>query len=107
MLSGKLSALWPREENQLLKALNSAEKEYQSLLARQAEQTTALQQLNVWLEQNQAIKPIAAEWSRWDAELERYQTLNTRKTDAEHNAEQLKLAVTKDELSSGRAKAGD
>ncbi|MDP1771503.1 MAG: AAA family ATPase [Methylobacter sp.] len=87
------------EENQLLKALDRAEKDHQSLLTRQAEQNTALQQLNIWLEQNQTIKPIAAEWSRWDAELERYQTLNTRKTDAEHNAEQLKLAVTKDELS--------
>ncbi len=87
------------EESQLLKALDSAEQDHQSLLARQAEQTKTLQQLKLWLEQNQAIKPIAAEWSRWDAELERYQTFNTRKTDAEHNAGQLKLAVTKDELS--------
>ncbi|HEY8097773.1 MAG TPA: AAA family ATPase [Methylobacter sp.] len=87
------------EENRLFAALDSAEKEHQALLSRQAEETTALQQLNVWLEQNQAIKPIAAEWSRWDAELERYQTLNTRKTDAEYNAEQLKQAVTKGELS--------
>jgi len=87
------------EENQLLQALDSAEQDHQSLLRRQAEQTTALQQLNLWLEQNQAIKPIAAEWSRWNAELERYQTLNIRKTDAEHNAEQLKQAVTKAELS--------
>ncbi|HEY8036197.1 MAG TPA: SbcC/MukB-like Walker B domain-containing protein [Methylobacter sp.] len=86
------------EENQLLKALDSAEKEHQSLLTRQAEQTTALQQLNNWREQNQAIKPIAAEWSRWDAELERYQTLNARKTDAELNAKQLRLVVTQDEL---------
>jgi exonuclease SbcC len=87
------------EENRLFAALDSAEKDHQSLLTRQAEQTTVLQQLNIWLEQNQAIKPIAAEWSRWDAELERYQALSSRKTDAEHNAEQLKLAVTKDELS--------
>ena len=87
------------EESQLLKALDSAEKEHQSLLSQQAEQTSALQQLDIWLEQNQAIKPVAAEWSRWDAELERYQTLNTRKTEAELNAEQLRLAVTKDELS--------
>ncbi len=87
------------EEKQLLQALDSAEKEHQALLNRQAEQTTALQQLNVWLEQNQGIKPIAAEWSRWDAELERYQNLNTGKTDAERNAEALRLAVTKDESS--------
>ena len=87
------------EESQLLKALNNAEQEHQSLLNLQTEQTTALQRLNIWLEQNQAIKPIAAEWSRWDAELERYQTLNARKTDAELNVKQLKRAVTKDEHS--------
>ncbi|MDD4905706.1 MAG: AAA family ATPase [Methylobacter tundripaludum] len=87
------------EENQLLQALDGAEKEYQALLRRQAEQTAALQQLNLWLEQNQAIKPVAAEWSRWDAELERYQTLNARKTDDALKAEQLRLAVAKDERS--------
>jgi exonuclease SbcC len=87
------------EESQLLKALDSAEKDHQSLLIQQAEQTTALQQLAIWLEQNQAIKPVAVEWSRWDAELERYQTLNTRKADAERNAGQLKQALSKDEFS--------
>ncbi|WP_031437660.1 SbcC/MukB-like Walker B domain-containing protein [Methylobacter tundripaludum] len=87
------------EENQLLQALDGARKEHQALLNRQAEQTSALQQLNLWLEQNQAIKPISAEWSRWDAELERYQTLNVRKTDDALKAEQLRLAVTKDEHS--------
>jgi len=92
---GTLSA----EENQLLQALDGAKKEHQALLNRQAEQTSALQQLNVWLEQNQAIKPISAEWSRWDAELERYQTLNARKTDDALKAEQLRLAVAKDEHS--------
>jgi len=92
---GTLSA----EENQLLQALDGAEKEHQALLNRQVEQTAALQQLNLWLEQNQAIKPISAEWSRWDAELERYQTLSARQTDAERNAGELRLAVTKDEAS--------
>jgi exonuclease SbcC len=87
------------EENQLLKALDATEKEHQSLLSQQAEQTAALQQLNIWLEQNQAVKPIAAEWSRWDAELERYQTLNARKTDDALKAEQLNLSVAKDECS--------
>ena len=87
------------EENQLLKALDAAEKEHQSLLSRQTEQTAALQQLNIWLEQNQAVKPIAAEWSRWDAELERYQTLNARKTEDALKAEQLNLSVAKDECS--------
>lgn len=84
------------EENQLLIALDSAEKEHQALLNRQAEQASALQQLTIWLEQNQLIKPIAAEWSRWYAELERYQILNARKTEAVINADQLRLAVAKE-----------
>jgi exonuclease SbcC len=87
------------EEGQLLEALDAAEKEHQSLLTRKAEQTAALQQLNLWLEQNQAVKPIAAEWNRWDAELKRYQALNGRKTDGVLKAEELKLLLAKDECS--------
>ncbi|WP_340121421.1 AAA family ATPase [Methylobacter svalbardensis] len=93
------------EENQLFNALDSAEKDHQSLLIQQAGQTTALQQLNIWLEQNQAIKPVAAEWSRWDAELERYQILNARKVDDTLNAEQLRLEVIKDEHSLAELKS--
>jgi len=85
------------EEKQLHEVLDAAEKEHRSLLIRQAEQTAALQQLNLWLEQNQVIKPIAAEWSRWDAELERHQTLSDRKADGALKAEQLKLSLAKDE----------
>lgn len=85
------------DESQLLSALHAAEKEHQSLLSRQAEQASALKQLTVWLEQNQALKPIAAEWPRWDAELERYQTLRARKTDEAFKAEHLRLSVLKDE----------
>jgi len=93
------------EESQLLIALDSAEKEHQALLKRQAEQASALQQLAIWLEQNQAIKAIAAEWSRWDAELERYQTLNARKTEAALNANQLRLSVVKEEGSLAELKS--
>lgn len=89
----------------MLAALDSAEKEHQALLNRQAEQALALQQLTIWLEQNQAIKAIAAEWSRWDAELERYQTLNTRKTEAALNANQLRLSVVKEEGSLAELKS--
>lgn len=93
------------EENQLLIALDSAEKEHQALLNRQAEQASVLQQLTIWLEQNQVIKAIAAEWSRWDAELERYQTLNARKTEAALNANQLRLSVVKEEGSLAELKS--
>ncbi len=93
------------EESRLLKALDSAKEEHLSLLNQQAEQTAALQRLNVWLEQNRAIKPIAAEWSRWDAELERYQTLNARKTEAGVNADQLRRLIAKDEQSLAELKS--
>ncbi len=85
------------DESQLLKALHSAEKEQQALLKQQTEQRLKLQQLTLWLEQNQALKAIAAEWKRWDAELERYQALNKQKTAAEQTAQQLTKAVANDE----------
>ncbi|MGZ5076851.1 MAG: AAA family ATPase, partial [Methylobacter sp.] len=87
------------EQNRLLKAVDSAEQEHQSLLTRQAEQNTALQQLNVWLEQNRAVKPLAAEWSRWDAELERYQTLNERLIKDRLDADRLRPEIAKNEQS--------
>lgn len=87
------------EENRLLTALRSAEKEHQSLLTKKKEQALALQLLTQWLEQNQALKPLAAEWSRWDAELDRYQALHSRKADAQLKRDQLKLAASNDERS--------
>ena len=97
MLSNIRLAPWPLKKPGCMTSLDSAEKEHQFLLTRQTEQTSALQQLTLWLEQNQAIKLIAAEWNRWEAELDRYQTLNIRKTDAEIKADQLRLSITKDE----------
>jgi len=85
------------EENRLLAALDAATQEHQALLNRQAEQNSELQQLSLWLEQHQAIKPVAAEWSRWNAELDRYQTLNTRKTAAERHLDELKQVLANDE----------
>lgn len=87
------------EEIRLQAALDNAGQDHKTLLARQAEQHSALQQLNIWLEQNQALKPIAAEWSRWDAELERYQALQARKTEDELKADRLRQAVADDERS--------
>ncbi len=85
------------EEVQLHETVNNAEKEHQSLLSQQTQQNRALQQLNLWLEQNKAIKPVANEWSRWEADLERYQALNNQKLAIELKAEQLKLSVSHDE----------
>ncbi len=86
-----------REENELLKALDSAEQQQQALIKQHQEHTATLQQLAIWLEQHQALKPIAAEWSRWDAELERHQALNKQKTAAELTAQHLTETVTNDE----------
>jgi len=85
------------EAIQLNDALNIAEQAHQALLTRHDEQTAALQQLNAWLAQNQAIKPIAAEWSRWEAELDRYQSLHVRKTDTEYAVKQLRQSIAHEE----------
>ncbi len=86
-------------ENRLNVSLSHAVTAHQLLLTSQDEQTLALQQFKYWLEHNQAIKPVAAEWSRWEAELERYQTLNTRKKTTELNTAQLRLTVTNNQAS--------
>ncbi|MGZ5050718.1 MAG: AAA family ATPase [Methylobacter sp.] len=91
------TATLAEEERQLLAALHSAEQHRQALANRQAEQTSALQQLQSWLAQNQAVKTVAAEWTRWDGELERYQTLQARKTAVAADLERLQLVLAGDE----------
>ncbi|WP_262963725.1 AAA family ATPase [Methylobacter psychrophilus] len=86
------------EELQLNKALQTARQQHQSLLKQQAEKATTLAQLTAWLEQNQALKPIAAEWNRWEGELERYQRLNAEKTTEALQAQNLKGLAHKNEL---------
>jgi exonuclease SbcC len=85
------------EELQLNKALETAQQRHQSLLKQQVEKASTLAQLSRWLDQHQALKPIAAQWNRWDGELERYQLLNTQKTADALQAEHLKLSLNKDE----------
>jgi exonuclease SbcC len=85
------------EERQLLAALHNAEQEQQTLTNRLDEHMSAQQQLQAWLAQNQAVKPIAAEWTRWEGELERYQTLQARKTEALAGTERLTQSLAGDE----------
>ena len=85
------------EELHLHKALETAQQRHESLLKQQAEKTSALAQLTLWLEQHQALKPIAAEWNRWEGELQRYQTLKAQQTAQSLQAEQIKLAINNDE----------
>ncbi|MDP3877665.1 MAG: AAA family ATPase [Methylobacter sp.] len=94
---GQSVGILSREENELLKVRDSAEQQQQALIKQHQEHTATLQQLAIWLEQHQALKPIAAEWSRWDAELERHQALNKQKTAAELTAQHLTEAVANDE----------
>ncbi|MEY3289259.1 MAG: hypothetical protein RLZZ419_1501 [Pseudomonadota bacterium] len=85
------------EELGLNKALQTARQGHQSLLKQQAEKTAILAQLTTWLEQHQALKPVAAEWNRWEGELERYQHLNARQTAEVLQAQNLKGLVDKEE----------
>lgn len=85
------------EENALHNALEAARQRHEALLKQQAEKASAQTQLTRWLDQHQALKPIAAEWNRWEGELERYQALKTQQTSGASRAEALTLAVNKDE----------
>jgi exonuclease SbcC len=85
------------EATALKLTLNQATQDHQALLNQHAEQTTILQQLNEWLAQNQAIQTIASEWKRWEAELDRYQTLHTRTADTEQQSKKLRQTITQTE----------
>ncbi len=81
------------EELHLHQALETAQQRHESLLKQQAEKTSDHAQLTRWLEQHQALKPIAAEWNRWEGELERYQTLKAQQSAQSLQAEQITLAI--------------
>ncbi len=84
------------EENHLHKALEVAQQQHESLIKQQAEKTSIQAQLNRWLDQHQALKPIAAEWNRWENELDRYQQLKVQQTAQSSESEQLKLVFDRD-----------
>ncbi|MDD5463024.1 MAG: AAA family ATPase [Methylococcales bacterium] len=86
------------EENQLHKAVETAQQRHESLLKQQAEKASIQKQLTQWLDQHQALKPIAMEWNRWEGELERYQILKTQQTAQNSQAKQLKQSLDKDGL---------
>ncbi len=85
------------EEININKTLQTDRQRHQSLLQQQTEKTTSFAQLTAWLDSNQALKPIAAEWNRWEGELERYQQLNIQKTANALQTENLKALVNKAE----------
>ncbi|WAK03470.1 AAA family ATPase [Methylobacter sp. YRD-M1] len=88
-----LNAEQARQQEQLA----GAQAHHQGLLAQQTERTNQLQRLDNWLEENQALKPVAAEWSRWQGELERYQMLTTRKAENEVKLKACKHSAAGDE----------
>ena len=84
------------EEQQMHQALETAQSRHQSLLKQQAEHGATQAQHTLWLEQQSALKPIAAQWRRWESELERYQLLKAQQTAAAKQVEQLTCAVNHD-----------
>jgi exonuclease SbcC len=85
------------EELHLHNALETAQQRRESLLKQQAEKVSTQEQLTGWLDQHQAFKPIAAEWNRWEGELERYQRLKAQQTAQSLQSEQIKILIKKDE----------
>jgi exonuclease SbcC len=85
------------EELNLNKMQQTAKQRHQLLLQQQNEKIVTLAQLTAWLEANQALKPIAAEWNRWEGELDRYQQLNVQKTANALQSENLTGLVNKAE----------
>ncbi|MCL7421099.1 MAG: AAA family ATPase [Methylobacter sp.] len=96
IMQGNINAL-TAEQIRFQEQLGDAQAHHQRLLAQQAEKTARLQQLNLWLDKNQALKTIAVEWGRWQGELERYQTLTARKIECENRLNTCKDAVDGDE----------
>ena len=85
------------EEQRLHQALEAAQGRHQALLKQQAEHSATQAQFTRWLEQQAALKPIAAQWRRWESELERYQLLKGQQTAAALQAEQLTHTVNHEE----------
>ncbi|MCX7097476.1 MAG: AAA family ATPase [Methylococcales bacterium] len=83
------------EELQANQAMNMARQRHQSLRHQQTEKLTSQNTLTQWLAEQQALKPIAAEWPRWEVELGRHRTLTAGQTAQHVLANQLTQAISK------------
>lgn len=96
VLQGDINTL-TAEQTRLNEQLAAAQTHHQGLQAQQAEKTARLEQLNHWLEANQALKPVAAEWNRWQGELERYRALAARRAESGNKLKACKDSIDGDE----------
>jgi len=85
------------EEKQLNSALTTAQDEQDALLKQQIEQCATLEQLTDWLEQHQDLQVLAAEWTHWDSELNRYTAFITQHESEVKAAEHIKVTVDKNQ----------
>ncbi|NOS90213.1 MAG: AAA family ATPase [Methylococcaceae bacterium] len=96
VLNTRLSDL-STEADRINQALAEAKQRQQQVQGQLDEKTLQHHQLSISITQQQALKPIAAEWQRWLAEIERYQSLNAERLahqqQAQHLSTQLQQAT--------------
>ena len=81
------------EEKQLNSALTAAQQEQDTLLKQQTEQHETLEQVSDWLTEHQDLDALAAEWTHWDSELQRYTAFITQHESEVKAAEHIKVTV--------------
>jgi exonuclease SbcC len=85
------------EEKQLNSALTAAQQEQDALLKQQTEQRETLEQLSDWLIEHQDLQALAAEWTHWDSELNRYTAFITQHESEVKATEHIKVMVDKNQ----------
>ncbi|MDD1615115.1 MAG: exonuclease SbcC [Methylococcaceae bacterium NSP1-2] len=85
------------DEKQLNAALIAAQQEQNALLKQQTEQNDLAGQLTDWLEKHQDLQALAADWTHWESELNRYSAGIKQREDEFKAAEQIKATVNKDQ----------
>jgi len=81
------------EEKQLNSALLAAQQEQDTLLKQQTEQHETLDQVSDWLTEHQDLQVLAADWTHWDSELNRYSAFITQHESEAKAAEHIKVTV--------------
>ncbi|MFI3219219.1 MAG: SbcC/MukB-like Walker B domain-containing protein, partial [Methylococcales bacterium] len=85
------------EETQLRADLTSTQNQQDMLIKQQTEQNNAGQQLSDWLAQHQTLQTLAADWTHWESELNRYSMLIKQRAVEMIAAEKIQSTVDKDQ----------
>ncbi|MDP3009751.1 MAG: AAA family ATPase [Methylococcales bacterium] len=85
------------EETQLNSALLAAQDEQDALLKQQTEQRATLEQVSDWLTEHQDLHALAAEWTHWNSELQRYTAFITQHESEVKAVEHIKVTVDKNQ----------